>query len=59
MAEQCEWKEEIQPDGDSLWETSCGQTFCFNGGTPTDNKMKYCCYCGKELKETLEVADEG
>jgi hypothetical protein len=49
MNEYCEWKEE-DPDY-AYWETSCGQPFGFVDGKPTSNEFKYCCFCGKLIKE--------
>ena len=45
----CTWKENY----DGFWETTCGHAFVFNDGSPKDNSMNYCCYCGKPLKEAL------
>jgi membrane protease subunit (stomatin/prohibitin family) len=42
----CIWKEE-----EECWETSCGNAFCLNTGTPLENGMKFCPYCGKTIKE--------
>jgi hypothetical protein len=39
------WSEE------GAWATSCGNLFVLNDGTPKENGMNYCCYCGKKLKE--------
>ena len=48
----CEWSEEdpwgSMPD---TWQTSCGNLFSFTDGGPTENEMKFCCYCGKRLAE--------
>ena len=45
----CYWS---RADEDSdCWETSCDQAFCLDEGTPTENKFKYCSYCGKPLIE--------
>jgi hypothetical protein len=41
----CQWEE----DDDGFWMTSCGNTFVFEAGTPSDNKMKFCPYCGGHL----------
>jgi hypothetical protein len=42
----CEWKQ----DENGAWWTDCGNGFEFNNeGSPKDNKMKFCCYCGKPL----------
>lgn len=44
----CVWTE----DGSySCWETGCGQSFCLEDGTPKDNSMKFCCFCGEKLRE--------
>ena len=36
------------------WETSCGEAFCLVDGTPRENKMHFCPYCGRKLKEVRE-----
>lgn len=43
----CAWNE----NEDGVWETSCGDLFEFIESGPKDNKMKFCCYCGKKLVE--------
>jgi hypothetical protein len=43
----CEWREKEY----AYWETSCKNVFELTTDTPSANGMKYCCYCGKELKE--------
>jgi membrane protease subunit (stomatin/prohibitin family) len=45
----CEWKE----DWEGNWSTSCGEEYCITEGTPEENKMKFCAYCGKPLKQKL------
>ena len=53
----CTW----QQDGDSdsgVYGTSCGSYFSINDGTPEDNKMSWCCYCGKKLAQELITEDE-
>lgn len=43
----CDWR----PDGEyEYYETSCGNCFCVEG-TPAENEMKFCPYCGKPLRE--------
>lgn len=44
-AKHCTWSD----DEDGVWETACDNKFVFIDGTPLDNQMKYCCYCGKPL----------
>lgn len=45
MNDECRWAE----DDDGGWETSCGHAFEFIEFGPTENGMKFCCYCGKIL----------
>lgn len=53
----CVW---AQADSDTdLWETSCRRSFCLNEGTPAENRMTWCCYCGKPLEEHPWVDEEG
>lgn len=42
---RCIWTETGE-----MWETTCGNAFVLNDGTPADNEMKFCCYCGGQLK---------
>ena len=41
----CNWKQ----DEEDNYETDCGddEIFSITDGTPKQNKMKYCPYCGK------------
>ncbi len=46
----CEWKEDDADCG--CWRPACGgDLFVLNAGTPAENKMKFCPFCGKPLKE--------
>ena len=48
MKRVCHWNE----DGDgSFYATDCGRAFSLNDGTPEQNDIKFCCYCGLPLKE--------
>jgi hypothetical protein len=54
--ETCTW----QQDGDSdsgLYATSCRHYFNLEDGTPEDNKLAWCCYCGKKLAQELITED--
>ncbi len=42
----CTWQEI-----EEYWETDCGNAFVFDVGGPTENKVRFCCYCGRKLKE--------
>lgn len=44
----CLWTDDRDDGG---WFTSCGNAFEFTDGTPADNGMKFCCYCGRPLEE--------
>jgi hypothetical protein len=45
----CEWRENYG----FYWESTCGHYLKLDCDidTPRAEEMKYCCYCGKELKE--------
>lgn len=47
QALKCEWAQE--DESSDAWDTSCGHTFLINDGTPSENDMCYCCFCGKTL----------
>ena len=47
--ETCKWK--LGFEYADYYETSCGEAFQFTDGSPTENKMKFCPYCGKPLEE--------
>ena len=54
--ETCTWHQ----DGDSdsgVYATSCRHYFNLEDGTPEDNKMQWCCYCGKKLVQELITED--
>jgi len=37
-------------DNDSgAYDTACGHKFTLNEGTPAENGMRFCCYCGGAL----------
>lgn len=46
-AEVCQWTQ----DSDGNWETGCANIHILIQGTPSENKMAFCCYCGKPLVE--------
>ena len=46
-------------DEEGNWSTSCDNLHCIIGGTPKENLMEFCCYCGKHLKEiNLQIGDK-
>lgn len=54
MALKCEWKQ----DDDGIYHTGCGEAFTFDSGTATENKAKFCQYCGGNLR-AVPFAEEG
>lgn len=46
----CKWVKVKDEDWGDVYLTDCGETFILEEGTPEDNKIRYCCYCGKPLK---------
>jgi hypothetical protein len=47
---ECGWTRtpSIIEDEDT-WTTLCGNVWMFEEGTPQDNGMKFCCYCGRPI----------
>lgn len=43
----CEWAENC----DGIWHTSCKDSFYFDDGKPSENGVKFCCFCGSPLVE--------
>lgn len=48
----CTWHND--PETDNSWSTDCRQLFEIYDGTPTENKMGFCCYCGKPIREAID-----
>ena len=46
---ECRWHE----DRDGNYATACGGLFCLDEGTPAENHMRFCCYCGRPLVAVL------
>ena len=47
-SEHCTWMQDGEADG--TWFTDCGHAFNLEAGAPAENKMKFCCYCGKPTR---------
>lgn len=47
----CWWAE----DEDGNWDTGCDEKHIFTEGNPTENKHRYCPYCGRPLKARTYV----
>ena len=50
----CVWHND--PETDNSWDTGCRQLFEIYDGTPTENGMRFCCYCGKSISEAIDHA---
>lgn len=48
--ETCIWIEH-EDNEQGYWDTGCEASHLFFGGTPADNKFKFCPYCGKPIQE--------
>lgn len=54
--EHCFWIHGDDWDAD-YWDTQCGEAFTLLEGTPLENKMKFCPYCGRKLVEEPHEKD--
>jgi len=55
---ECAWKLGDADPYYPSWETRCGETFFLLEGTPAENQMKFCPYCGRQLVE-VAITEEG
>ena len=46
---KCVWSQDSE-DSD-IWLSSCAKAFVLNVGTPKENQVKYCVYCGKLVEQ--------
>lgn len=51
----CEW---IPDEGGSYWDTECGHGFETIDGTPLENEMVFCCFCGAVIQEVEGEHDQ-
>ena len=58
MTKKCIWQQDDTGDDSSTYFADCGGNFSLNEGTPADNRMKFCCYCGGEIVEMLVNNDD-
>jgi hypothetical protein len=52
IAPPCRWQQD-EVEGD-VWVTACGGNFHVEYGRPSDNKMRWCCYCGGKIEEAWQ-----
>jgi hypothetical protein len=48
IAETCNWIKDKDNEYNT-WNTDCGNMFTIEGGTPKENGMTFCCYCGRKI----------
>lgn len=47
---RCKWTQEDAWDFSEVWNTECGNAFCFTEeGEPGKDGIDFCCYCGKPI----------
>jgi len=53
----CKWTE----DDCGIWDTECNEKHVLIEGSPADNHMRFCCYCGGKLAQCSyqEALDNG
>jgi len=49
--ETCTWQQDGDIDSGTYMASCSRRYFNLEDGTPTDNRMSHCCYCGKPLIE--------
>ena len=49
--DKCKWT----PDEDGAYDTECWNRFELMHGTPKENHMEYCPYCGKQIDEEAKT----
>ena len=47
----CVWTQDSE--NSDIWLSSCGKAFVLNEGTPQENHVKYCVYCGKPIEQEI------
>jgi len=47
----CTWSQDSYETEYNVWNTDCARVFQLSEGTPADNGMRFCCYCGRKIIE--------
>lgn len=50
MSDPCKWTLDTMGDGDSHYETSCGQGWCLEEGDPKSDGYNFCPSCGRPIE---------
>jgi hypothetical protein len=54
-AKMCVWSDS---EGEGNWDTGCGRMFDLNNGTPVENEMHFCTFCGGSLQQVTYAENE-
>ena len=54
LKKPCVW---TYDDVHDKWDTACGEAFQIECGGPSDNDMKFCCYCGHPISESHPIQE--
>ena len=54
----CVWTLDADEWSGDSWDTSCGEKFCFNDGSPAENKFNFCPHCGRRISEVHPEVEE-
>ncbi len=52
----CPWA--LAEEDSDHWSTGCGNDFVLNDGTPRENYMVHCCYCGKPIEQVAPLFED-
>lgn len=55
LSTECHWSQDSE--GSGVWATQCGRYFEITADTPSENEMRFCCFCGRPLTE-IRFEDE-
>jgi hypothetical protein len=58
-AETCMWTLEWSVKNETVYKTTCGNTFHFKKGGPVENLMRFCPYCGGGISQDAVGAPAG
>ena len=53
----CTWTQCADFDAE-YWDTDCGQARCFETGTPAENNVRFCHFCGCPVVTAMPTPPE-
>lgn len=54
LAKCCKWTFD---EAHGKWDADCGDAFSLSEGTPRENNMRFCPFCGSELQAFVPMRD--